>query len=58
MNTELNGVFISHQVYFMTIIKTFFNLISIKQYNFLYIVDLKSVIDLENVFKNRPFLPL
>ena len=32
--------------------------ISIKQYNFLYIVDLKSVIDLENVLKTKPFLPL
>ena len=49
MNTELNGVFISHQ----------FIVISIKQYNFLYIVDLKSVIyRSRECLENKPFLPL
>ena len=45
MNTEQNGVCISHQV-----------VISIKQYNIWYIVDLKPVI--QNVLNNKPLLLL
>ena len=45
MSTEQNGVFISHQV-----------VISIKQYNIWYILDLKPVI--QNVLNNKPLLLL